>query len=190
MPGHYDSSDCCVELTWKEYVRANYAAGWRMCSDGAVASRAKVPLACPDTRDVSTIVPSPELEVPNHSGPRTDGMPYLKGAEAQVRLSAEFMLPESVVQVLNSKTSTVHLYTDDCKAVCGGWVCGFPSEPTANAEFAKDFYTWNGACGPFAFCTVCFRDSTYARLGALPNLEEFVLSESDGSVVEPESDLD
>ena len=60
-----------------------------MCVDGAIASRAVVPLACPDTRDVLTVVPASELEVPNHSGPRTDGMPYLKSAEAQVRLSAE-----------------------------------------------------------------------------------------------------
>ena len=43
MPGVYDSVVSSAELTHKNFVRSNYADGWRMVSHGMVAEAAYFP---------------------------------------------------------------------------------------------------------------------------------------------------
>ena len=164
MPGHYDSADCCVELTWKAYVRGNYCAGWRLVKSGEVAANPMITVdgdADPDTCDpVEDHIELESVQV------RTDGRQYLKGAEAQISLSAKFSLPDGVVQVLHSRVSTVHLYVEGTSALCNSWKPGFPSDPSSSARFASSAFEWSGASASFMFCTLCYRESSYVRIGA------------------------
>ena len=135
---------------------------------GDFANRAEVadnPLVTvagdPDTSD-----PIDEHIEPDAKQSRTDGRPYLKGAEAQISLSALYSLPVGVVQVLHSRVSTVHLFVEGPSAVCFSWKQGYPSAPSSSARFASSAFEWSGASASYMFCASCFRECSYIRIGA------------------------
>ena len=100
-----------------------------------------------------------------------------KGEEARESLLSDYRLPEHVVQVLNTRTATVHLSEGD-GCWCRSWKCGSRESPAATAEFASTSGRWSHL-NKVAFCLNCHSVKTVLRMGgALVD---------NGSPVEPSS---
>jgi hypothetical protein len=86
-----------------------------------------------------------------------------KGVEQRVTVLSKYRLPEHVVQVLNTKTSTVHLSEGE-GTWCKAWRCGSRDDPAATAEFALNSGRWSDQ-NPVAFCLNCHSIKTVSRFG-------------------------
>mgnify|MGYP003340974915 CR=1 FL=1 len=98
------------------------------------------------------------------------------GEDARGALLSEYRLPEHVVQVLNSRTATVHLSEGD-GCWCKAWKCGSRELPASTAAFATSSRRWSHL-NKVAFCRNCHAIKTVLRMaGVLEN----------GQPVEPSS---
>ena len=168
MPGHYDSIDCTAELAYKEFVRSNYAAGWRLCGAGNVPTKAILPMGVPSHEPSVSSAPSgPVDDTPVETCfQRIDGAPLRQGADNQLQMMIDFRLPDDVVQVVNQNVGCVHLLKTPPNTVCNGWKCGSVDAPASSAGFAVSCSSHNGATSPFAFCRVCYTEKALLRIGA------------------------
>ena len=167
MPGTYDSASVNTELVYKSYVCRNYVQGWRLVPYGAVPIPAVVPWNAPDVPEAlcaSSVVPS---EVAPE--PASESVPcgLRKGAAVQLELDATFGLPAGIIHVVNLKTGVVHLYQSGKSVVCGSFKCGCREEPHKDAHFASPDHAWSGSSAPYDFCSACFSERSYRRLGAV-----------------------
>ena len=120
---------------------------------------------------------------------RDDGTVFLKGAEEQLAYERSFCFPDHVVQVLNSRTNTVHLYLKDETTICSAWRCGTPSRGNRAAEFACSHLEWSGSISSTLFCTLCYSEKGMMKMAAAPvaSFDEEVSLASDVSSCDSES---
>ena len=78
-------------------------------------------------------------------------------------LLSEYKLPEHTVQVLNTRTATVHLSEGE-GCWCRAWRCGSISEPAVTAELANNSRRWSHL-NKVAFCRTCHSIKTVLRMG-------------------------
>jgi hypothetical protein len=86
-----------------------------------------------------------------------------KGGEARGEALSKYKLPEHTVQVLNTRTATVHL-SDGEGTWCNAWRCGSREDPVPTAEFALDSSRWD-CNNPVAFCINCHSLKTVIKMG-------------------------
>ena len=87
------------------------------------------------------------------------------GEDARGAPLSEYKLPEHVVQVLNSRTATVHLSEGD-GCWCNAWKCGSRESPASTAEFAVTSRRWSHL-NKVAFCRNCHSIKTVLRMGGV-----------------------
>ena len=86
-----------------------------------------------------------------------------KGVDERDDLLSTYRLPEHVVQVLNTRTATVHLSEGE-GTWCRAWRCGKATQPAATAEFAQTASRWS-SLNQVAFCINCHSVKTVVRMG-------------------------
>ena len=85
-------------------------------------------------------------------------------------MTALFTLPGSVVQVMNSRTSMVHLWAHAPSVVCGAWKAGSPEKPVTTAAFAGNSDYWVASTASCYFCALCYSVNGMAKCnGVLRN---------------------
>ena len=186
MPGLYDSIAASSELAYKEFVRANFVAGWKLQDVGMLPMPAVVPLGVPGASlrvpdlpapplpelppPVRVVVPPPVVvDMPTFESVRPDGTPFARGGAEHLLCAATYVFPDSVVQVMNTRTNTVHLHLGSSLTVCGSWKLGSRAEPISTADFALDCNRWSSSSPSANFCSQCFSDKGMVNCGALLN---------------------
>ena len=79
-----------------------------------------------------------------------------------------WVIPTGVVQVLNNRANTVHLYTAGKSTVCKAWTSGSSAEPVASARFATSSSFYGGLDAMAGFCTSCYSSAGMTKVGAVP----------------------
>ena len=97
---------------------------------------------------------------------RKDGRNLLRGAAEQLRCCSLYAIPQDVLQVLNTRANTVHLYNGEAATVCGSWKSGPILDPVPTAEFADSASCWEGTTSVHGFCTQCYSEKGMAKCGA------------------------
>ena len=171
MPGLYDSIVGSVELTYKEYIRANYAAGWRLASAGMKASAPVVLLNAPGPPVAGAFAfpPVPPLIAITDIVPEPSLSPTAVGPDPG-RIAALHEIPDTVRQVANSRSSTVHFYLSGGWTSCGNFMCGAPNAGYPAAVFASGPNEWSPESldHKFSFCSNCYSGPGMVRIGAVP----------------------
>ena len=181
MPGAYDSASVNTELVYKSYVCRNYVQGWRLVSYGAVPNSAVVPWNAPDLPDAAVASSAFPSDVATVTTPVSEPRELRKGAAAQLELDATYGLPAGITHVVNLKTGVVHLFQSGKTVVCGSFRCGLREDPHKDAHFASPDHAWSGSSAPYDFCSSCFSERSYLRLGAVRTSGLDSSDESDAS---------
>ena len=80
------------------------------------------------------------------------------------RIAALHDIPSSVLQVVNSRSKTVHLYTSGSWTSCGNFMCGSPRAGWPAAEFGS--WDCNDTENELMFCSNCYSNAGMVRVGA------------------------
>ena len=171
MASIYDGHKTATELAYKANVCNNVQRGWRPVPEGTVPQPAMVPLGCQHAlRPLDGSHPGgaslPEVAHPvsdDASSPFLPPSEGFKGEVARNEVLSRFSLPEHTVQVLNTRTVTVHLSGGE-GTWCNAWKCGSKDSPASSAEFARDSTRWTSQ-NKVAFCRNCHSLRTVSKMG-------------------------
>ena len=108
----------------------------------------------------------PPLDCPSHDAVVEEAsFAFVENISEEVRRDslAKYKLPEHTVQVLNTRTATVHLSEGE-GTWCRAWRCGSASSPASTAEFAVNAERWLHQ-NKVAFCLNCHSLKTVSRMG-------------------------
>ena len=180
----YDAARVSTELAYKANVAANVHRGWRPVEDGAIPQLPLVPLGVAEQvvmqeRPVP-LASRPKKRAKKSNAPAANPEDH-RGVAAKEGLTSKYVLPEAVVQVINTKTKLVHLYNGSKKAVaCSAWSCGTPGEPGPCAEFAGSASRWN-TTHAVRFCINCHSVKAIQRMDGQVVVDNQPLASSDSS---------
>ena len=155
----------------------NIHRGWRPVLEGTAPPHALVSFgagAGPDLRPPLVPTCSPDVVLPPSDSPHNEvveeasfafvpNLVEFKGEEARRDSLARYKWPEHVVQVLKSRTATVHLSEGE-GTWCRAWKCGLPASPASTAGFAVSASRWSHE-NKVAFRLNCHSLKTVSRMG-------------------------
>jgi hypothetical protein len=185
----YDGHKTSTELAYKANVCMNVRDGWRPVPDGEVPKQPLYPLGGIARPSVVATPPAAESHEESVLDADFQCVPLLReehqGSEARGSVMSKYSLPEHIIQVFNTKTSTVHLSEGDGTA-CRAWRCGSPDDPVKTAEFATSSSRWTSD-NPVNFCLSCHSVKVVSRLGGALIVHGEALEPSESSASESSS---
>ena len=158
--------------------------------DGAIPQLPLVPLGVAEQlvlQEPSVPLASrPKKKAKKHNVPAAPPVDHTGNAEKE-GLTSKYVLPEAIVQVLNTKTLLVHLYNGAKQAVaCSAWSCGTPGKPGPNAEFAGSAARWKTEHA-VRFCINCHSVKAIQRMDGQVVVDNQPLAFSESSFSESSS---
>ena len=183
MASAYDGARTATELLHKSHVCRNVAAGWRPAPTGSIPKPPVIAMGL--AAGVTPLAEPARLSAANLC--ILDASTAVSSAaSASVPAStddddAQFTFPKGIVQVLNSKTSTVHLSPAEGGTFCKFWKCGRRKTPARNAEFARSTRRWKASVSVCRFCITCHSSSMVHKFGGRLKLNGVHLDASSGS---------